>query len=120
MSERERDTIRVPPDIRHMPPMEALQILVNWRFEDHELLRKTHALVQLCAAQLETGDRDPRTIAQRLQTAEALAAYIARTEELVPGLVGASREWDRVIAAARLDERPPAVERDAILARWGR
>lgn len=47
-----------------------------------------------------------------------LAAYIARTEELMPGLVGASREWDRVIAAARLDENPPQAEREAILARW--
>jgi tRNA A-37 threonylcarbamoyl transferase component Bud32 len=50
--------------------------------------------------------------------AEMLASYIARTEELVPGLVGASREWDRVLAAARLDERPPQAERDWILARW--
>jgi hypothetical protein len=51
---------------------------------------------------------------------EMLAAYISRTEELVPGLVGASREWDRVIAAARLDEHPGAEEREAILARWAR
>lgn len=49
-----------------------------------------------------------------------LDAYIARTEQLVPGLVGASREWDRVIAASRLDENPPAREREAILAKWGR
>lgn len=48
-----------------------------------------------------------------------LSAYIARTEELVPGLVGASREWDRVLAAARLDERPPNAERESILARFG-
>lgn len=51
--------------------------------------------------------------------AAILAAYIARTEELVPGLVGASREWDRVLAAARLDERPGDAERGAILARFG-
>jgi aminoglycoside phosphotransferase (APT) family kinase protein len=48
----------------------------------------------------------------------ALAAYIARTEELVPGLVGASRSWDRVLAAARLTEHPVDAERDAILARF--
>ena len=47
-----------------------------------------------------------------------LAAYISRTEELVPGLVGASREWDRVIAAARLHESPPDGERESILARF--
>lgn len=57
---------------------------------------------------------------QAVELDEMLAAYIARTEELVPGLVGASREWDRVIAAARLDENPPAAEREAILARWAR
>jgi len=51
---------------------------------------------------------------------EMLAAYIVRTEELVPGLVGASREWDRVLATARLDEEVPAGEREAILAKWGR
>lgn len=51
---------------------------------------------------------------------EMLAAYISRTEELVPGLVGASREWDRVIATARLDEHPGVEEREAILARWAR
>jgi len=49
-----------------------------------------------------------------------LTAFIDRTEQLVPGLVGASRAWDRVIAAARLDERPPAAERDAILSRFAR
>lgn len=49
-----------------------------------------------------------------------LGAYLRRTEELVPGLVGASREWDRVIAVARLDENVPEAERDAILARWAR
>ena len=54
------------------------------------------------------------------ELATVLAAYIARTEELVPGLVGASREWDRVLAAARLDERPPDAERDAILAQFDR
>jgi len=52
--------------------------------------------------------------------AEMLDAYLRRTEELVPGLVGASREWDRVLAAARLDENPGEAERAAILARWGR
>jgi Ser/Thr protein kinase RdoA (MazF antagonist) len=52
--------------------------------------------------------------------AETLAAYIARTEELEPGLVGASREWDRVIATARIDEHIPDAEREAILARWAR
>jgi Ser/Thr protein kinase RdoA (MazF antagonist) len=57
---------------------------------------------------------------QERELSEMLAAYIVRTEELAPGLVGASREWDRVIAAARLDESPPAVEREAILARWAR
>jgi Ser/Thr protein kinase RdoA (MazF antagonist) len=57
---------------------------------------------------------------QATELDEMLAAYIARTEELVPGLVGASRSWDRVIAAARLDENPPPVEREAILERWGR
>ncbi|MCR6712183.1 MAG: aminoglycoside phosphotransferase family protein [Demequina sp.] len=51
---------------------------------------------------------------------ETLAAYIARTEELAPGLVGASREWDRVIAVARVDEHIPDAEREAILERWGR
>jgi len=56
---------------------------------------------------------------QEEELTEVLAAYIARTEELMPGLVGASRAWDRVLAAARLDERPGAEEREAILARWG-
>ncbi|MGC4175368.1 phosphotransferase [Demequina sp.] len=51
---------------------------------------------------------------------EMLDAYLRRTEELVPGLVGASREWDRVLAAARLDEHPGPAEREAILARWSR
>jgi streptomycin 6-kinase len=48
----------------------------------------------------------------------ALAAYIARTEELAPGLVRASRAWDRVLAAARLTEDPGDGERDAIVARF--
>lgn len=52
-------------------------------------------------------------------TAE-LDAFIDRTERLSPGMVGASRAWDRVIAAARLDERPPEAEREAILARFAR
>lgn len=52
------------------------------------------------------------------QLEEALAAYIARTEELEPGIVGASRSWDRVLAAARLTEQPADGERDAILARF--
>jgi len=56
---------------------------------------------------------------QEAELGEMLAAFITRTEELVPGLVGASRSWDRVIAAARLDEHPPPAEREAILARWG-
>ncbi len=47
--------------------------------------------------------------------AALLARFVARTEELAPGLVAKSRAWDRVIAAARLDENPPAAERDAIL-----
>jgi hypothetical protein len=74
--ESKRDTLRVPPDVSRMPAMEVLQMLVNWRFADHEMLRKTHALVQLCAAELETGDTDPRTLAQRLQTAEARADFL--------------------------------------------
>jgi hypothetical protein len=57
---------------------------------------------------------------QEHELGEVLDAYIARTEQLVPGLAGASREWDRVIAAARLDENPPDAERAAILARWTR
>ncbi len=77
----QRDTIPVPPDIKTLPPMEVLQMLVNWRFEDHELLRQTHGLAQLCAAQLVTGDTDPRTIAQRLQTAEAWVAYLRDEKE---------------------------------------
>lgn len=52
--------------------------------------------------------------------AAMLAAYIARTEQLMPGLVGASRAWDRVLATARLDEHPTEAEREAILARWAR
>ncbi len=52
--------------------------------------------------------------------AEVLAAFVRRTEELSPGLVGASRAWDRVIAVARLDERVPDAERDHILARYAR
>ena len=57
---------------------------------------------------------------EETELGEMLAAYIARTEQLAPGVVGASREWDRVIAAARLDENPPDAERAAILARWER
>jgi len=57
---------------------------------------------------------------QEAELGEMLGAFIARTEELTPGLVGASREWDRVLATARLDEAVPAGEREAILARWGR
>ncbi len=57
---------------------------------------------------------------EEAELAAMLAAYIVRTEELEPEIVGASREWDRVIATARLDENPPAAEREAILAKWGR
>ena len=56
---------------------------------------------------------------QEVELREMLAAYIARTEQLSPGLVGASRAWDRVIAAARLHEDAPDGEREAILARFG-
>lgn len=73
-----------------MPAMEVLQLLVNWRFEDHELLRQTNALVRLCAAHLETGEPlDPRTLAQRVQTAEARAAYL---EQEVDRLESATHE----------------------------
>lgn len=51
---------------------------------------------------------------------ESLRAYLERTEQLAPGLADASRAWDRVIAAARLDERPPVPERRALLARLER
>lgn len=81
--EHKRDTLPVPPDVTKMLPMEALQLLVNWRFEDHELLRRVderlrrvETLAELCSAQLVTNDLDPRTIAQRLQTAEAAVAYL--------------------------------------------
>ena len=57
---------------------------------------------------------------QRLELEAALTAYIERTEQLVPGLVGASRTWDRVLAVARLDERVGAAERKAILTKYGR
>jgi len=57
---------------------------------------------------------------QRQELEQVLAAFIDRTEQLEPGLVGASRAWDRVLAAARLDEHPGEAERAAILARHGR
>jgi len=49
-----------------------------------------------------------------------LEAFVRRTEQLVPGIVGASRAWDRVLNAARLHEGVPDAERDAILARFAR
>jgi hypothetical protein len=85
--------------------MEVLQMLVNWRFEDHELLRKTHALVQLCAAQLETGDLDPRTIAQRLQTAEATAEYL---QDETARLKGATHELRQSVTDLEEAERERA------------
>ncbi|WP_062305417.1 phosphotransferase [Demequina subtropica] len=54
----------------------------------------------------------------REELGHVLDAFIERTEELAPGLVDESRGWDRVIAAARLDENPPGAEREAILERW--
>ena len=50
----------------------------------------------------------------------ALDAFVRRTEQLVPGLVGASRAWDRVLHAARLHEGVPEAEREYILARFAR
>ncbi len=52
--------------------------------------------------------------------ADVLDAFMRRTEQLVPGLVGASRAWDRVLNAARLHEGVPDAERDAILAQFAR
>ncbi|WP_062517537.1 phosphotransferase [Demequina gelatinilytica] len=59
-----------------------------------------------------------RTLLAHGDLRDILDGFLARTEELAPGLVEESRAWDRVIAAARLDERPSAAEREAILERW--
>ncbi|WP_159448776.1 aminoglycoside phosphotransferase family protein [Demequina sp. NBRC 110053] len=60
---------------------------------------------------------DPPETPQEL--AATLAGYETRIEELSPGIVHRSRAWDAVVAAARLDERPPASERAELLARLG-
>lgn len=82
----ERDTL--PPDFGAMDEKALLVYLADAIFEfrqeqikQGDVLELMRAELTLVGNQLVTGDQDPRTIAQRLQSLESGIAYLAEEKE---------------------------------------